>query len=92
MSDTESKDLTDQRKNTHGDWMEQSTLADDLLKVMSYGRNWDTLLPYQRQALVLTATKISRILSGDADFADHWNDLAGYAYLGRGGHRAGPSS
>jgi hypothetical protein len=30
----------------------------------------------------MIALKLSRILSGQANFKDHWNDIAGYAKLG----------
>jgi len=29
----------------------------------------------------MIALKLSRILSGQADFKDHWDDIAGYAKL-----------
>ena len=34
------------------------------------------------EALEMIAHKIARILSGDADYADNWVDIAGYAQLG----------
>lgn len=37
----------------------------------------------QMEALDLMATKQSRIVSGDPTFADHWDDIAGYARLGK---------
>ena len=35
-----------------------------------------------REALDMIALKLSRILSGQANFKDHWDDIAGYAKLG----------
>jgi len=36
----------------------------------------------QREALDQIAAKIARILCGDANYADHWHDIASYAQLG----------
>ena len=35
----------------------------------------------QLEALDMIAVKLSRILSGKANFKDHWDDIAGYAKL-----------
>ena len=35
----------------------------------------------QREALEMIAHKIARILNGDPDYADSWQDIAGYAQL-----------
>jgi hypothetical protein len=49
---------------------------------MSAGKNWDVLKDTQREALELIAMKIARILSGDHNYRDHWDDIEGYAELG----------
>jgi hypothetical protein len=35
----------------------------------------------QQEAFDFIASKLARILSGQAKFADHWRDIAGYAML-----------
>jgi hypothetical protein len=35
----------------------------------------------QREALDYIAGKLARILSGQPGYADHWDDIAGYAKL-----------
>jgi DNA primase len=42
---------------------------------------WDSLAPYQREALEMIAQKISRALHGNPHEVDHWRDIAGYATL-----------
>jgi len=76
--------LTGERKKTHGDWMRQSYVAQELKAVV--GSNDGHLEPHQREAVDMIVVKLSRILSGDASFEDHWDDIAGYAHLGKGGH------
>lgn len=39
------------------------------------------LAPDQKEALEMLAHKIGRILNGDPDYADSWDDIAGYATL-----------
>jgi uncharacterized membrane protein len=79
--------LTQERKKTHGDWKEQSYVANNLMAVMGQSKNWEEVIDAsQRIALMMIATKISRILTGDPNEPDHWNDIAGYAHLGLTGH------
>lgn len=70
-----------ERGKTHGNFARQSQTAQTLKEVMRYGEWWDTLLPHQREALELIATKISRILNGNPMWHDSWHDIAGYATL-----------
>jgi hypothetical protein len=76
--------LTNERKKQHGNWAHQAHVARNLKGIIDeHARN---LSNGQREALDMIAVKISRILSGDPNHADHWDDIAGYAYLGKGGH------
>ena len=79
-------DLIQERKSTHGDWLVQSELAFELRERMRASVNWPSLFPHQREALDMLATKISRILTGNPTEPDHWDDIAGYAMLGKQGH------
>lgn len=83
---TSPSDLTAERHSTHGDWLQQSTLANVLKIHIHESYNWRTLQPYQREAIDMIAVKLSRILCGNPDEPDHWDDIAGYAFLGKGGH------
>ena len=47
--------------------------------------HWEDMDPVCREALDMMACKISRILSGQATYADHWLDIEGYARLAREG-------
>lgn len=76
--------LTQERGKTHGDWIRQANVSQELKAVV--GSNDGRLEYHQREAIDMIMVKVSRILSGDASFADHWDDIAGYAHLGKGGH------
>ena len=67
---------------THGDYKNTAAISQSLKTVMISGKNWDMLKDTQREALELIAMKIARILSGDQNFRDHWDDIEGYAELG----------
>lgn len=43
--------------------------------------SWVRLAVDQREALDMIVHKIGRILNGDPDYADSWDDIAGYAKL-----------
>tara|TARA_R110000868_G_scaffold24172_4_gene95871 strand:- start:464 stop:733 length:270 start_codon:yes stop_codon:yes gene_type:complete len=70
-----------QRGKTHGVFSRQAAVADTLRHTMACAHNWHGLSPEQREALTLIATKISRILNGNPQVKDHWDDIAGYATL-----------
>ena len=67
---------------THGDFRNTADTSQNIKAVMMAGKNWDKLNNNQREALACIAMKIGRILSGDYNFRDHWDDIEGYAELG----------
>lgn len=70
-----------QRGSVHGPYWIQSGVAQNLKASMSSTPNWASLSPTQVEALNMIASKVSRILCGDPNHADHWHDIAGYATL-----------
>jgi hypothetical protein len=65
-------------KGTHGPYKAQFECAQELKQVI---RKWasSAVRPVHFEALEMDAVKTSRILLGDPDFPDHWEDKAGYA-------------
>lgn len=41
------------------------------------------LQPHHLEALKMICHKIARIVTGDPNYADNWDDIAGYAQLGK---------
>jgi hypothetical protein len=70
------------REKTHGSFKDTASTSQNIKSVMMTGNNWERLNDSQREALEMIATKIGRILSGDPNFRDHWDDIEGYAELG----------
>ncbi len=69
------------RNGCHGDYPQQAATAEALKNVMKAGKFWKMMTPVQRESLDIIAVKISRILTGNPNHADHWHDIQGYARL-----------
>lgn len=70
-----------ERAKTHGNFYNQACASMDVLNAMERSSNWKHLDPDKREALILIAVKIGRILTGNIYEPDHWADIAGYAKL-----------
>ena len=71
--------ILDEREKTHGDFAKVARAATDLKH--SFRRSPGRMTDIQREALDLIATKLARIVCGDPNVRDHWEDIAGYANL-----------
>lgn len=70
-----------ERAKTHGSYTSNASVAQYLRLYWRQSPHWDTMPVEHREALDQFATKLSRILSGQSSFKDHWDDIAGYATL-----------
>ena len=70
--------LLDSRKQTHGDFVEQFRISQELKEIIR-DYQFNTLSDVHKEALEMILMKVSRIVAGDAHHADHWQDIAGYA-------------
>lgn len=73
--------LLGERQKSHGTYSEVSSICQAIKRTMRNTSGWDHLANEQAEALEMIAMKIARILSGNANFADHWEDIEGYARL-----------
>jgi hypothetical protein len=78
--------LIAERRGTHGDWAAQAAIAHAIKAALRSGPAWCVMTPGRREALDMVAVKMSRAVTGNPDHADHWDDMAGYARLGKQGH------
>lgn len=70
------------REDAHGPLLHQAALAQDLKnRFRGEAGGWSKLSPEQRESIDMIAVKLSRILVGNPNHADHWTDLSGYATL-----------
>ena len=76
--------LTDTRKQSHGKIQDVGEVSQKLKAITRTSKNWEVMSNSQREALDLIVHKMARILVGDPDFKDHWDDIAGYASIANG--------
>lgn len=69
------------RGGRYGTLTSNGIIAQNLKDAMHVAPNWYRLTPDKAEALHQIASKISRILTGDPEYADNWHDIAGYATL-----------
>ena len=75
--------ILNERKKTHGDFADVAYVSQNLEQIMQSTEQEYT--NKQREAIKCICQKLARIACGDPSFADHWEDIAGYAMLGCGG-------
>lgn len=76
-------DLLAERSVTHGAFQSNAQIGQALRELFRRRDTWSAMPMEHREALDYIAGKLSRILSGQSDFADHWADIAGFAELAR---------
>ena len=81
MSDVNS--TLSERGSRYGDFMGHAQVTQELKNITKHflDRKQKILAPDQQEALDMIFHKIGRIVNGDADYADSWHDIAGYASL-----------
>ena len=75
------EEILAERGKTHGDFKVHAAITDAIKYAMRQTGNWPYLRATQKESLDMIAHKIGRILAGDPDIKDHWDDIAGYAKL-----------
>lgn len=73
--------LLNDRGTTHGSFADNAYYGQVLRCLFRESSHWRSMRAEHREALDMIACKLSRIMSGQATFLDHWLDLAGYATL-----------
>lgn len=69
-----------ERQKTHGDFGLNAAVSQSLKRVFN-DYKYRGMKVEHTEALDMIALKLSRILSGQANYKDHWDDIAGYAKL-----------
>lgn len=70
-----------ERASRHGDFTEQARVSQAFKAVAEASPGWQRLSPVQREGTAMILHKLSRVLAGDPNFRDHWDDIAGYARI-----------
>lgn len=75
------QEMLDARGKRYGDFESHAAITQNIKAVMRECDNWVLMSDDKREALEMIAHKIGRILNGDPDYKDSWDDIAGYATL-----------
>lgn len=73
--------LLTERGSTHGDFTMHARITQETKQLWHATPNWHKLTVEQKETLHMIAHKVGRILAGDPNHKDHWDDIAGYATL-----------
>ena len=85
--------MLNERGTKHGNWEDNSRASRSFKIVIDeeakrrVQRGQTPLTDSQREALEMIAHKMGRIIAGEASYYDHWDDIMGYAKLGKEGHQ-----
>lgn len=77
------KDILEERGKTYGDFVDFSDVSVELRRAILQGLDASgvELSNAQEEAMFMICHKIARIVNGNADHVDSWQDIAGYAEL-----------
>lgn len=74
--------LLQEREKTHGSFQRNAEISQGIKNIYTHaGQDYTHIHPVFKESLDMIALKISRIVSGQHMFEDHWDDIAGYAKL-----------
>lgn len=74
-------EILNERATTYGSFIDVATVAANIRQAIAAGLQGKVLDNDHAEALVMIASKIGRIVNGNADHVDSWRDIAGYATL-----------
>lgn len=75
------EEILEERNARYGKFYDHARITQNLKSVMKDSRMWDSLTVDKKEALEMVQHKIGRILNGDPDYKDSWDDIIGYAKL-----------
>lgn len=73
--------ILEERGQRYGTFEVNAATAQALKKVLHMNDSWFHLAYDQREALDMICHKMARIMNGDPNYVDSWDDIAGYATL-----------
>jgi hypothetical protein len=77
----DTNEILAERGKTHGDYAHHAAITQHFKRLMTAQPNWASLADDQKESLDMVAHKVGRILAGNPNHGDHWDDIAGYAKL-----------
>ena len=75
------EELVQTRMGTHGSFPDNAQTTEWVMDIFRETRGWQKAPAFVKVAVFMIVHKISRALSGQLMFDDHWKDVQGYAKL-----------
>jgi hypothetical protein len=75
------ENLHKERGSRYGSWQQQAAVAQAIKQAYKLGNSYDNCNDAVLEKLDMLANKLSRIVNGDPEYQDSWDDIAGYALL-----------
>jgi hypothetical protein len=73
--------ILEEREVTHGDFEMKSIWIQEIMENLVGLYSWNDMEADKKEAIHMILVKLSRIIYGDSNHVDHWDDIAGYAEL-----------
>ena len=73
--------VVEERGHTHGSYQEGARVIQSIKRLFHQEPGWMDLDACQKESMDMIATKCGRILCGDQNAIQHWEDLGGYSKL-----------
>lgn len=77
----EIEEILQERGSRYGEFREHARITQNIKAAMRDSPNWSSLDGDQIEAFEMIAHKLGRILNGDSNYLDSWQDIVGYAKL-----------
>lgn len=75
-------EILEERGKRYGKFTGHAKITQAIKHTLAYDQEkWHKLTDDKKEALEMIAHKIGRILNGDPEYDDSWDDIAGYAKL-----------
>lgn len=74
-------EMLENREENYGSFQTNAHLIQQLKRQTRGMTGWERLSPDKQQSIDMIFTKIGRIITGNSNQQDSWDDIAGYAEL-----------
>lgn len=73
--------ILSERGSRYGEFPGHAKITQAIKAAMVDSKNWPNLSDDKKECLEMVAHKIGRILNGDSEYRDSWDDIMGYVKL-----------
>ena len=75
------EEILEARGREYGNFSEHARITQNIKAAYKDSSNWNSLTPAMKESLEMNAHKVGRILNGNMNNKDSWQDIEGYTNL-----------